>query len=313
VATAGDAAGLEEDMGTMSLVAVVAMAGTLLQAPAGKVAGTFKSAKKGVIQPTAASAFSVRMPGEPLKRALAIVLAEGAMNPAAAVGALDPHTALINQDGMRRRNYITLIVTDDGAVRMNATFAEGNEQIIDSTRIGDADGGLLAQSLVAEFTVRTADRLAGRVRSARPATTMSGDTYQLDVDFDVAVTKGPAGKALGAGGGEPGKVVNAMFEALRAKDWKGLQACVKKATLDEHARADASSEENFAAVAEWVTLLLPKGKTRVVGAEERGDEAIVEVAGEMMAGAGDEALYLLRMVRESGGWRFDRSSIAGFL
>lgn len=301
-------------MSTHSIVVAVGLlVGAVFQAPAGQVSGTFKTVKQGAIQPVAATAFPVRAPGDPQKRVTVVVLAEGAMDAAAAVLALDPHTALTNQPGMRGRNYISLWVRPDGSLGMNATFSKGMVQYIDSTKAKAGEEDLTAQSLVAELRVNGPDRIAGRVRTGKPGSTMSGDTYELDVTFDVPITRGPAARALGAGGGEPGRVAQTLLTALRTKDWPALRSCVKAETLAEVVTSDASDGDNFKAVADSVSLLLPKGKASVVGGEETGDSAVIEVRGEMTDDGGVEALYLLRMVKEAQGWRFDWATVAGFL
>ncbi len=102
------------------------------------------------------------------------------------------------------------------------------------------------------------------------------------------------------------------LNAIKTKDWKVVRMGVESKTLRELVDPDASDEENFETVVDEIAFLLPKGKTKVLGGEERGDIAILELQGERTEG-GVEVLYLVRMLKEAEGWRFDRSLIAGFL
>ena len=279
---------------------------------AGSVSGQFTSSKKGTINPTSVAAFPVRSPGDPLKKVMLVVLAEGTMDAAEAVKQLDPHTALINQQGMREKNYISFWISPDGFVSMNATFHEGMVQYMDSTKKAGEDRSFVAPSLEADFSANTADRVAARVRSAEPAATLSGDSYKLDVDFDTSVIHPVAGEDLGTGGGEPGKVLQSLLNAIKTRDWKSLRMGVKPETLQRLVDPDASDGENFESVVDQIAFLLPKGKTKVLGGEEKGETAILELQGETTEG-GFEVLYLVRMLKEGEGWRFDRSQVVGFL
>ena len=294
----------------LSTVALVLAASAI--SFAGTVSGQFKSRKKGLIKPISAAAFPVRAPGDLLKTVMLVVLSEGTMDSAEAVQQLDPRTALINQEGMRKKNYISFWIRPNGFVSMNATFHEGMVQYVDSTKNAEGKGGLLAQSLEVNFSVNSADQIAARVRSLKPVGTLSDDTYEIDVEFDTSVTHLPAAKNLGPGGGDPGKVLKAFLNAIKTKDWKVLRTCVKSETLQGLVDPDASDEENFETVVDDIAFFLPKGKTKVLGGKDRGEIAILELQGERTKG-GLEVLYLVRMLKEEERWRFDRTQIAGFL
>lgn len=274
------------------------------------VSGEFKTKKKGSIKPTSVGAFHDRSPRDPFKKVMVIVLSEGMVRAQEAIKELSPHTALINQEGMRGKNYITFMIHSDNYVGMNATFSEGNVQYIDSTK--DKSGeSITAQSLEATFSQNTPDRVAGRIRTTKPATTMSGDTYELDVTFDTVVSRPPASQKLTAGGGEPGKALQDLITAIKANNWKVLRTRVKAEKLQSLVDPNASDEENFKSVIDSISMMLPKGKTKVIGGEQMADTAVLELQGEMSEGI--EALYLVRMVKEATGWCFDRSSVVGML
>ena len=269
---------------TLFLLTTASLFTTLAVSFAGHVAGQFTSSKKGAINPTSVAAFPVRAPGDPLKKVMVVVLAEGTMDAAEAVKQLDPHTALINQQGMREKNYISFWISPDGFVSMNATFHEGMVQYLDSTKKAGEDRSFVAQSLEADFSANTADRVAARVRSAEPAATLSGDSYKLDVEFDTSVIHPAVGKNLGTGGGEPGKVLQSLLNAIKTGDWKAVRMGVKSETLQRLVDPDASDGENFESVVDQIAFLLPKGKTKVLGGEEKGETAILELQGETTEG-----------------------------
>jgi hypothetical protein len=295
--------------GILTFVLALALS---LPAFAEKVSGQFKSSTKGVIKPTAVTAFPTRSVQEPLKWVTSVVLAEGTMDAAEAVQALDPRTALINQQGMQGKNYISFWIRPDGYVGMNATYSEGMVQYIDSTKNKDAPG-LTGETLEATFTENSANRVAGRIRTTRPGKTMSGETYEMDVEFDTQITRPPVGKKLSAGGGDPGKALMGLFDAMKSNNWKGVQSGVSSRILESDVNPDATDADNLKTVVDSISFLLPKGKNKkILGGEEHADRAILELQGEMEDGAGN-MLYLIQMLKEPSGWRFDRSTMFGFL
>jgi hypothetical protein len=305
----------EEKGGTVKkgiLILVIILAFISPAFAAEKVSGQFKSSTKGAIKPTAVTAFPTRSVQEPLKWVTSVVVAEGTMNAAEAVQALDPRTALINQQGMQGKNYISFWIRPDGYVGMNATFSEGMVQYIDSTKNTDQPG-MTGENLEATFTENSANRVAGRIRTTRPGKTMSGETYELDVEFDTQITRLPAGKKLGAGGGDPGKALMGLFDAMKSNNWKGVQAGVSSKILESDVNPDATDADNLKTVVDSISFLLPKGKNKkILGGEEHADRAVLELQGEMEDGAGN-MLYLVQMLKEPSGWRFDRSTMYGFL
>lgn len=276
-----------------------------------KVSGQFKTSKDS-IKPTSVAAIPDRKPGDPLKWVTAVVLSEGTMDVAKALQALDPRLALINQEGMRGKNYITFWVRPDGYVGMNATFSKGMVQYIDSTKNKDGEGGITAESLEATFAENSPNRVAGRIRTMKPAKTMSGETYELDVQFDAPVAQPPAGEKLIEGGGQPGEAFLAFMKAIKSKDWKGVQAGASGEILEDVDPA-ATDIENLESIIDSVSFLLPKGKKmKILGGKQIDDTAVLEVQGEMSEEGGD-ALYLVRMLKEQGSWRFDTCYLGGLL
>lgn len=277
-----------------------------------RVSGQFKTSKDA-IKPTAVVAMPVRSPSDPLKWVTAVVLSEGTMDAAKAVQALDPHTALSNQEGMRGKNYISFWIQPDGYVGMNATFSKGMVQYIDSTKNKEGEGGITAESLEATFTENSPKRVAGRIRTMKPAKTMSGETYELDVEFDTRLTRPAAGTKLGAGGGEPGKAFLAFIAAMKAKNWKGVQAGASAKILED-VDSEATDAEKAQSVIDSVSFLLPRGKKmKILEGEQINDTTVLELQGEMSEEGEGDALYLVRMLKEQGSWRFDHCGVVGFL
>jgi len=273
-----------------------------------KVSGQFKTSK-AVIKPKTVVALPVRSPKDPLKYVTALILAEGTMDVNEAFESLDPRTALINQEGMQDKNYITFWIQPDGYVGMNATFSEGMVQYIDSTKGG---GGMSAESLEALFTENSPNRVAGRIHTTKPVKSMSGESYELDVNFDTPVSHPPAGEKLTEGGGQPGEAFNAFLAAVKSKNWNQLQATTSARVL-EGAYAETPAEK-AASLVDSVSFLLPKGKTmKILGGQQFGDKATLEVKGQMSEEAGSDALYLVRMLKEQGSWRFDTCYLGGLL
>jgi hypothetical protein len=169
----------------------------------------------------------------------------------------------------------------------------------------------LLKGLEADLKSNTADRVAGRVRTKEPVKTRSGDVYALDVVFTTAVTKPPSGKPLDASGGEPGKALEALDAAITKKDWPAIRAALAKATLARFEADYRSAEENLEYAVDILRNWLPKQKLRVVGGELRGETAILDVEGETWPGR--SSLYVARMVREDGAWRFENGILAGLL
>jgi hypothetical protein len=267
------------------------------------VSGEFRVGDRAIV-PAHAAAYPVRDPHDPRRVVTEVVLGEGPVDADAAVAALSPHQHVINQKGLG--NYILLWVRPKGDVSMNATFAPSMTQYLDKT-----GGGWPAGALVAELTVSGPKRVAGRVYTKQPVQTKSGESYQLDVRFDTAVTASAAGTRLDARGGEPGRAFASFYAALGRKDWAAVRSRLSHKTLALLAPGDSASEESRNYALEILDVWLPKKRMKVSAGELRAETAILDVEGA--SASGQKALYLVRMVREAGEWRFDESAMAGLL
>jgi hypothetical protein len=298
---------MKKELGIFVLALVLAVPGF-----AEKVSGKFKTSKS-VIKPTAVAAFPARSMQDPLNPVTALVLSEGTMNVPEALQDLQPLIHLSNQEGMRQKNIIIFFVRPDGYVHMTAIVAEGNVHYIDSTKDKTGEVSILAESLDASLTENSSNRLAGRIRTTKPTKTMGGkEIYELDVEFDTPVTRPQAAKKLSSGGGDPGKALMTLFAAMHSKNWKGVQAGVSSRILESETSPDATDAENLTSVVDLIGILLPKGKNvKVLGGEEFSDRAVLELQEGNVPG--DSILYLIKMVKEPSGWRFDRSTMFGLI
>lgn len=255
----------------------------------------------GAISPKAAAAFGVRDRRDLKTPVAEVVLSDSAVDAAAAAEALQPHTHAINQDALEDSDYILLWVAPDGHVSMNATFGRTMTQFVDA--VGDG--------LKAELTANTPDRVAGRVFTPTPVKTVSGESYTIDVSFDVPVVRPPKGRALGNDGGDAGKALLAFLAGVKQGDWAAIAPHLSPAAIGMFDRSYNSPAENAAGLADTLQAWLPKEKLAITGGEERGEVADLEITGEMFPGT--PALYLARMRRSSSGWRFESATVIGML
>jgi len=242
---------------TPLLAAVVCAAAPAL---AGDAKGQFavKGGKtSGAIVPTHAAAYVTRDPRDARKTVAEVVLSDAAIDVDAAVATLQPHNQVINQDALSDRNYVLLWVALDGHVSMNATFSKTMTQFID--KVGD--------SLQATLSVNTPERVAGRIFTAAPVKTMGGETYTVDLTFDTAVTRLPAGTPLGAAGGEPGKALTAFLAAVKKQQWPAIKAGLTPSSVSTFDKSYNTPEENANSAADIIQAWLPKSGLKIVGGQ----------------------------------------------
>jgi hypothetical protein len=284
----------------VAIALISSLAGT---AWADSVKGSFvvKGKSAGTIAPKAAAAFVVRDRRDMRTPVAEVVLSARAIDTAAAIASLQPHTQAINQDALEDGDYILLWVAPDGHVSMNATFGKTMTQFLDA--VGD--------SLQATLSVNTPDRVAGRVFTPKPVETMGGDRYTVDLTFEAVVARPPAGTALGVGGGAPGKALDAFLATVRTMQWPAIKAALGPTALEMFDKSYNSPEENAASLADILQNWLPKSGLTITGGDQRGDVADLEIEGEMFPGT--RALYLARMRQAAGAWRFESAAMLGML
>lgn len=289
-------------IGVVPVLAAVVAIGT--PALAGDAKGQFavKGGKtSGTIAPTHAAAYVTRDPRDARKKVAEVVLSDAPIDVDEAVATLQPHNHVINQDVLDDQNYVVLWVAPDGHVSMNATFSKTMTQFIDT--VGD--------SLQATLSVNTPERVAGRIFTAAPVKTMGGDTYTVDLTFDTAVTRQPAGTPLSAGGGGAGKALTEFLSALKRQQWPAIKAGLTPSSIAMFDKSYNTAEENASSAADIIHVWLPKSGVKIIGGQVRGDTADLVIEGEMFPGT--SALYLARLRQVGGAWLFDSAGMVGML
>ncbi len=282
-------------------VLFVAFAAFTLPVLAGQASGEFTAGTRAPIRPKYAAAFETPDQRDARKMAVEVVLSEAPIDIAAAAAELDPHTNVINQSALRDHNYVLLWVRPDNDVSMNATYSETMTQFVEMT------GGRMK----AEMTANTPDKVAGHVYSPKPLKSMDGSSYTIDLTFSTEVTRPPAGTKLPADGGEPGKAFKALQTAIAGKSWEGISKNVTAKHLESFNESDRTPKEKLDDALQTLGFWLPKKPGKITGGELHGDSAVLQVEGELFEG--QNALFLVRMVKEGPRWVFDRATKAGMI
>jgi hypothetical protein len=267
----------------------------------GDASGQFSAGKRPPIRPKYAAAYETRDQRDARKIAVEVVLSEEPVDIAEAAAELDPHSNVINQKALRDHNYVLLWVRPDNDVSMNATYSDTMTQYVEMT----------GSRMTAALTTNTRDKIAGRIFSPKPLKTMDGEDYTIDLKFSAEVTHPPAGTKLPADGGEPGKAFNALQSAIAKKSWAGIKTNVTAKTLESFYESDRTEKENLADAIQTLGFHLPKKPGKITGGELRGDSAILNLEGELFER--QNALFLVRMVKDGSKWVFDRAVNAGLI
>jgi len=280
---------------------MAALASAAPAAHAGDVTGTFSVTGGGRIAPMHAAAFETRDPRNPREKVIEVVLSGAPVDVVQAAAALAPHTDVINQPALMNHDYILLWVRPDGHVSMNATFGATMTQYLEA--VGD--------TLSAQLTENTPNRVAGRIFAPKPVTVSGGETYTIDITFAATVARAPTGTPLPAGGGAPGAALKALDLAIAKKDWQGIKAGLTPARVASFERTYNTPQENLDGAVETLRAWLPKKGMKVTGGEVRGEVAIVVIEGEMFPGSA--ALYLASLARTGTVWQLDAATLVGML
>ena len=163
----------------------------------------------------------------------------------------------------------------------------------------------------AEFTskVLEKERIEGTFRTKK-AEEFVGHTYELDVTFkaEVVQAKKPdplpdavSGKALPAGGGEPGKAYMAYHTALMKKDVAEVRKFAPE-TVKGKKLSDKDLEEGI----EFMALMTPPRPTIEKGfISANGERAVLYVTGML---ENEKNYATIEMIKSGGGWRIHRES-----
>jgi hypothetical protein len=162
-----------------------------------------------------------------------------------------------------------------------------------------------------QIAANTPERVTARVYTPKPVTTGDGQTYSVDVTFNVAVARPAAGTPLPAGGGAPGRALKALDLALTRRNWVGIRAGLAPGALASVEASYRSPEENLEYAVDVLRAWLPKKALAVKGGAQRDDTAVLEVEGEMFEG--QRGLYLARMRRSGSAWQLEQATVAGMI
>jgi hypothetical protein len=284
------------------LALLLTLPGRVPAAVAGTASGAFTVQGGdfgGSIQPTHAAAFPVREQYDARRKAVELVLSGAPLDTAAVTAALHPHMQAINQEALLGRDYVLLWLAADGGVSMNATFGKTMTQYLDKA------GG----SLRAEFTVNTPERLAGRLYTTQPMSVGKGGAYTVDIRFDAEVSRPPPATALARGGGEPGRALLKFLAAAKRMHWPAIRAGAGPEALKSFAADYRSDKENAEYTRDLLQMWLPRSRLKITGGELRGDQADLEIEGDMHPGMG--AVYLARMRKDGKAWLFEGAALQG--
>ncbi len=267
----------------------------------GDASGQFTAGKRPPIKPKYAAAYETHDQRDARKTAVEVVLSEEPIDVVEASAELDPHANVINQKALRDHNYVLLWVRPDNDVSMNATYSETMTQYVEMS----------GSRMTADLTTNTRDKVAGRIFSPKPLKTMDGDEYTIDLKFSTEVTRPPAGTKLPADGGEPGTALKALQAAIAKKSWEGIKANVTAKNVESFDASYRTPKENLDDAIQTLGFWLPKKAGKITGGELRGDSAILNLEGELFEN--QNALFLVRMVKENSRWVFDRATKAGMI
>jgi hypothetical protein len=267
----------------------------------GEASGQFTASKRPPIKPKYAAAYETHDQRDGRKIEIEVVLSEEPIDVAEAAAELDPHTNVINQKALRDGNYVLLWVRPDNDMSMNATYSDTMTQYVEMT----------GSRMTADLTANTRDKVAGRIFSPKPLKTMDGDEYTIDLKFSTEVTHPPAGTKLPADGGEPGKALKALQAAIAKKSWEGIKSNVSAKNVESFDASYRTPKENLDDAIQTLGFWLPKKAGKITGGDLRGDSAIVNLEGELFEN--QNALFLVRMVKENSRWVFDCATKAGMI
>ena len=272
------------------------------QSSAQTASGAFES-PEGRIAPKIAAAYVVREQFNPRQTQIEVILSTAAVDVVKAAADLSPHMVVINDPALKDTNYVLVWIGGDGRVSMNATFSKTMTQYVERA---SAEGALRA-----ELTTNTPDKVAGRIFTPAPVKTLDGSTYRVDVTFSAVVARPPAGTALPAGGGDPGKALTAFFAARQKKDFSSLKSALSPAMTETLVKSYNDDKENLADMLETLNFWLPAKDAKITGGTLSSDSAVLDVEGVMASGI--KALSLVRLIKGPSRWLFDRAVMAGML
>jgi hypothetical protein len=234
-----------------------------------------------------------------------VLLTPVAINADAIKNELDPYVAAINDLDLNDTDYVQFSVQADDVVRMNAKI--GGVQYLDTS--GKMVGWV--GSLKATCSVNTAEHVTCEVATLKPIKSMDGPTWETKFSFDAPVLSRARGGAIAAGGGEAGKALLALFAAHKAKNKTALLAQLSAEDAADYSADWRTPEENLKALVERFDWSLPKKPKIISGEQVDAQTVLLEVEGVPYDNV--KMLYLVKMHKVDGNWRFDSNTTLGML
>ena len=227
-----------------------------------------------------------------------IALASVKLDAARIAAARDPEDALREQVwAAENGGQVQLTLGEGGVTALYAYLPPGSN----ISRSGSAFGEV-------EFSRNDDAGIAGRFRLAADG----ADELSCDLHFDLRYAapvaqagSAAAGKALPAGGGEAGKVLQANLAAMRRGDVDGMLATVARAQA-EQMRAQRKSAD-FSDMLAMMRALAPASAS-VTGGRDYGDRAELDLVG--VDADGGKTRGTARMVKEDGRWKVEKTSMS---
>jgi len=234
-------------------------------------------------------------PLEKKKQATSVLITDQAI-PADAAG---DEFKLMDVRDQQKINGVMILVTEDGQIVSGALYSPLMKKM-------DYVSGVGMQKL--DLKTHDANRIAGKVWLEKPDDFFD-NVYQYNVTFDAPISAAKAkdappvlkGKALPAGGGDPGKAYEAYRKALLAGDVAGL----RKSLAAERAK-DLDSPE-FKKNLALIQAFQPK-TVKITGGAVDGDTATLlgKASDDGQTSTGE-----ITMVKEGGAWKLSKESWKG--
>ncbi len=266
------------------------------EAPVSTVSGQFATKTTGTITPAHVVSFYTGDIADVRNRSLRIVLAEIPVDEARVRAAEDPSLELDAIEELKRTNTLTLTATGDAYLSLSATFHATNTYLF-----GDS-----VQNLTVEYTTQSATRLAGRLFSPKPVKGANGDSYTVDLRFDVSLPSAPGpGMPLPVGGGDPGAALMNLLAAIAKRDVGAIRAALgPDDRMFAAQRVAARGMSEAEALLEQARQVASLKNVKIRSGDVSGDTARLDVE------TGDRkkpTVIRVRMVRCGTAWLFTSS------
>ncbi|HEY5971703.1 MAG TPA: hypothetical protein VIT22_06950 [Pseudoxanthomonas sp.] len=252
--------------------------------------GSFRLGKQ-TIEPRHAIAVQAESEATPGETETWIYLSVSPFDPAPVAAAFGPDDAVRAQASDEvSGSYVKVCIDADGT-ECGLDFAHRGP-----TRNFSTGGyGELA------LTARTAQRIAGKLRLAEPEDFFE-ETYQFDLDFDVAITPAP-GTDLPTGGGEPGTAYQVYLAALAQGDFATLRKLAGEEGAYRFPEDDpTSAKESLKLLRDEqpVSATISRGRAN-------GDEAVLWVEGVDRDDINRQGRVLMKLAERE--WRFEEAEL----